>query len=114
MSSTPVSAVPVVGGAAMPMIGFGTWRLSGEDAYRAVLTALEAGYRHIDTAAGYGNHLQVGRALVDSGPSYGKPAAPQPSTRSPSAPPVSTPGAWWNTPNATWSSRATARCATPT
>ncbi|ORT56136.1 hypothetical protein BKD26_29535 [Streptomyces sp. CB03238] len=51
----------------MPMIGFGTWRLSGDDAYRAVLTALEAGYRHIDTAAGYGNHRQVGRALADSG-----------------------------------------------
>ncbi|MFD3807945.1 aldo/keto reductase [Streptomyces sp. NPDC058611] len=67
MGTTPVPTVPVTGGAAMPMIGFGTWRLSGDDAYRAVLTALEAGYRHIDTAAGYGNHHQVGRALADSG-----------------------------------------------
>ncbi|WP_370417700.1 aldo/keto reductase [Streptomyces sp. QH1-20] len=67
MSSTPVPTVPISGGAAMPMIGFGTWQLSGEDAYRAVSTALEAGYRHIDTAVGYVNHRQVGRALADSG-----------------------------------------------
>ena len=38
-------------GARIPSIGLGTWRLSGPDCRQAVLWALEAGYRHIDTAA---------------------------------------------------------------
>ncbi|WP_370417645.1 aldo/keto reductase [Streptomyces sp. QH1-20] len=55
------------GGTAMPLLGFGTWRLKGDDAYRAVLHTLEAGYRHLDTAQLYGNEESVGRALADSG-----------------------------------------------
>jgi len=51
----------------MPMLGFGTWKLKGEDAVRAVTVALEAGYRHLDTATIYGNEAQVGRALRASG-----------------------------------------------
>lgn len=50
----------------MPMLGFGTWRLSGQTAYRAVRHALDAGYRLIDTATMYGNETEVGRALHDS------------------------------------------------
>ncbi|WP_218021239.1 aldo/keto reductase [Nocardia crassostreae] len=45
----------------------GTWQAKGEDAYRAVRSALDAGYRHIDTARLYGNEEQVGRAIRDSG-----------------------------------------------
>lgn len=55
-------------GVRIPAVGFGTWRSKdGEEAYQAVLTALKAGYRHIDTAAIYGNEVSVGRAIKDSG-----------------------------------------------
>ena len=61
----PTAALP--GGGAMPLLGFGTWQIHGDAAHRAVLDALEAGYRHIDTATMYGNESEVGRALRDSG-----------------------------------------------
>jgi diketogulonate reductase-like aldo/keto reductase len=51
----------------MPLLGFGTWQIKGADATRAVATALEAGYRHLDTALVYGNEAQVGAALAESG-----------------------------------------------
>lgn len=52
----------------IPSIGFGTWQINeGEEAYRAVSEALKCGYRHIDTAAVYGNENSVGQALLDSG-----------------------------------------------
>ncbi|MDA3931754.1 MAG: aldo/keto reductase [Tenericutes bacterium] len=51
----------------MPIIGLGTFRSKDEDAYNAVLTALKTGYRHIDTAAVYGNEESVGKAIKDSG-----------------------------------------------
>lgn len=51
----------------MPIIGLGTFRSEPEDAYTAVLAAIKAGYRHIDTAAIYGNEEAVGRAIKDSG-----------------------------------------------
>lgn len=54
-------------GAQLPVLGFGTWELRGDDAYRMVRSALEIGYRHIDTAQMYGNEAEVGRALADSG-----------------------------------------------
>lgn len=54
-------------GVFMPMIGFGTWDVKPPDAYRAVRTALDAGYRHIDTAYGYFNEGDVGKAVADSG-----------------------------------------------
>ena len=50
----------------MPIIGLGTFRSEEEDAYNAVKVALEAGYRHIDTAMIYGNEKAVGRAIKDS------------------------------------------------
>ncbi len=56
-----------VQGVSIPMIGFGTWQLQGETCYRAMLSALELGYRHIDTAEIYGNEQPVGRAIADSG-----------------------------------------------
>lgn len=55
-------------GTKIPVIGFGTWQSAdGDEAYHAVLDALKAGYRHIDTAAAYGNEESVGKAIKDSG-----------------------------------------------
>ena len=54
-------------GASMPQLGFGTYKIAASDAERAVATALELGYRHVDTAAMYGNERGVGRALAASG-----------------------------------------------
>ena len=55
-------------GVSIPVLGFGTWKAeNGEVAYQAVLEALKAGYRHIDTAAIYKNEESVGRAIRDSG-----------------------------------------------
>ncbi|MFW6318975.1 MAG: aldo/keto reductase [Bacillota bacterium] len=54
-------------GVDIPAIGLGTFRSKDEDAYNAVLYALKNGYRHIDTAAVYGNEEDVGRAIKDSG-----------------------------------------------
>lgn len=56
-------------GAKIPKIGFGTWQIPEENdtAYKATLSALKAGYRHIDTARVYGNEESVGRAIQDSG-----------------------------------------------
>jgi diketogulonate reductase-like aldo/keto reductase len=53
-------------GATVPKVGLGTWRLTGEPCYDAVTSALELGYRHIDTAERYGNEREVGQAIADS------------------------------------------------
>jgi 2,5-diketo-D-gluconate reductase A len=58
--------VEITGGA-LPLVGFGTWQLTGESAYASTRHALEVGYRHIDTATMYRNEAEVGRALRDSG-----------------------------------------------
>ena len=59
--------VTIARGVEMPLVGLGTWQADGTEAYDAVLRALEVGYRHIDTATGYGKEAAVGRALRDSG-----------------------------------------------
>jgi len=60
-------------GNVMPMLGFGTWEIpNGTECEMAVRWALEAGYRHIDTAQAYGNEESVGRALRDSGIARGE------------------------------------------
>ncbi len=51
----------------IPLLGFGTWPLKDDDVERCVRMALEAGFRHIDTAQMYGNEKHVGRALKASG-----------------------------------------------
>lgn len=51
----------------IPMIGFGTWKLKGEEATTVVKNAIAVGFRHIDTAGHYGNHIEVGQAIKDSG-----------------------------------------------
>jgi 2,5-diketo-D-gluconate reductase A len=59
-------------GVTMPMVGFGTWQLSGRRGYEAITYALECGYRHIDTATMYRNESEVGRAIRDSGVERGE------------------------------------------
>jgi diketogulonate reductase-like aldo/keto reductase len=54
-------------GTRMPQIGFGVFRVPEDETRRAVLTAVEAGYRSIDTASLYGNEAAVGRAVADCG-----------------------------------------------
>jgi diketogulonate reductase-like aldo/keto reductase len=52
-----------VQGVDVPALGLGTWRLTGEDCREAVTTALEMGYRHVDTAQAYGNEAEVGHGI---------------------------------------------------
>jgi diketogulonate reductase-like aldo/keto reductase len=54
-------------GAAIPALGFGTWVLTGRECVEAVRSALEVGYRHLDTAAMYDNEDAVGDGLRESG-----------------------------------------------
>src|ERR1700754_2638595 len=63
----PTETLGLSGGGAIPIVGFGTWQLKGEECYAGVLAALEAGYRHLDTATVYGNEREVGNALAESG-----------------------------------------------
>ena len=51
----------------IPQLGFGTYKVSDDEAERVVCDALEVGYRHIDTAQMYGNEAGVGRAIKASG-----------------------------------------------
>jgi 2,5-diketo-D-gluconate reductase A len=60
-------AVALDRGGAMPLVGLGTWQMTGRRCQAAVRAALEVGYRHIDTATMYGNEREVGRAVRDSG-----------------------------------------------
>jgi 2,5-diketo-D-gluconate reductase A len=65
-----VSAVPEIrlnDGRAIPQLGFGVFQIDPAHTAQAVSLALEAGYRHVDTAEGYGNEKQVGEAVRASG-----------------------------------------------
>ena len=61
------TGVALAGGGVLPLVGLGTWQLSGPDCYRAVRHALDVGYRHVDTATMYRNEREVGGAVRDSG-----------------------------------------------
>ncbi|MEU6512924.1 aldo/keto reductase [Streptomyces sp. NPDC046978] len=65
--SSKVPPIILNNGVAMPQLGFGVWQVPDDEAQSAVATALEAGYRSIDTAAIYGNEEGVGRAVAASG-----------------------------------------------
>lgn len=65
--AVPTSTASLPSGRGMPLLGFGTWRLSGDEAVRATADALEVGYRHVDTATMYDNEGQIGAALRSSG-----------------------------------------------
>lgn len=53
-------------GNSIPQLGYGVWQIEDNGAADAVSTALEAGYRHIDTASIYGNEVGVGRGIAAS------------------------------------------------
>jgi diketogulonate reductase-like aldo/keto reductase len=61
-----MQALNLGAGLPMPVLGFGTWQLPGQQCVDGVLEALELGYRHIDTARIYGNEAEVGQALAQS------------------------------------------------
>jgi 2,5-diketo-D-gluconate reductase A len=65
--STDVPTIPLNNGVEIPQLGFGVFQIEPENTRAATLTALEVGYRHIDTAEMYGNEKQVGEAVRDSG-----------------------------------------------
>ncbi len=54
-------------GVQVPQLGFGVWQVPSDVAEQVVTTALEVGYRHVDTASAYGNEEGVGRAVRASG-----------------------------------------------
>jgi 2,5-diketo-D-gluconate reductase A len=65
-----VTAVPDImlnNGTTIPQFGFGVFQIDPEDTFEAVTAALQAGYRHVDTAEMYGNEREVGQAIAKSG-----------------------------------------------
>ncbi|EHK83786.1 Aldo/keto reductase [Rhodococcus rhodochrous J3] len=67
MTSSTIPTVTLNNGVEIPQLGFGVFQIPEDETTAAVSAALETGYRHIDTAAAYGNEAGVGRALADSG-----------------------------------------------
>lgn len=63
----PVPALVLNNGVEMPALGYGVFQTPPDETRTAVSVALETGYRHIDTAAAYGNEREVGQAIADSG-----------------------------------------------
>jgi len=62
-----VQTVTLNNGVQMPILGFGVYQIPPEHTEQAVIDALAVGYRHLDTAAAYGNEEAVGRAINNSG-----------------------------------------------
>jgi len=61
------STLHLADGTVLPATGFGTYPLAGEDGIRALVSALEVGYRYLDSAVNYGNEHEVGEAVRRSG-----------------------------------------------
>ncbi|HLK76929.1 MAG TPA: aldo/keto reductase [Streptosporangiaceae bacterium] len=64
---TAIPDITLNNGQTIPQLGFGTYLIEPDDTTVAVATALQAGYRHIDTAEMYGNEQEVGEAIRQSG-----------------------------------------------
>src|SRR3954452_2708142 len=67
MSADQIPTYTLADGTTIPQVGFGTYPLRGEDGTAAMVSALEAGYRLLDTAVNYENEAEVGEALRRSG-----------------------------------------------
>ena len=67
MSTAQIPTTSLRGGAQIPQLGFGVFQMTPKETAEAVTLALEAGYRHIDTAAAYRNEGAVGQAIRASG-----------------------------------------------
>lgn len=63
----PAPLIPLADGARVPQMGYGLYKVPAADAARLCLDAIDAGYRHLDTAAFYGNEREVGEAVRASG-----------------------------------------------
>ena len=63
MDQVTQKEIALPSGYRMPVIGLGTWQLTGHQAEQIVAQALDVGYRHIDTAENYGNEEAIGRAI---------------------------------------------------
>lgn len=59
--------VTLSNGVSVPKVGFGIFKIPKEDTVRAVLDAIEVGYRHFDTAQSYMNEEELGTAIRQSG-----------------------------------------------
>ena len=64
---TAIPQIMLNNGRTIPQLGFGVFLIEPENTTEAVTLALQAGYRHIDTAQGYGNEREVGEAIAKSG-----------------------------------------------
>jgi len=64
---TQVPSLSLNNGNTIPQLGFGVWQVEPDEVEKAIGAAFDAGYRHIDTAAMYGNEEGVGRAIAASG-----------------------------------------------
>src|ERR1700761_545676 len=67
MTTPAIPSIPLNNGTSIPQIGLGTSPLTDDEVHGAVVSAVELGYRHIDTAAKYGNERGVGAGIRDSG-----------------------------------------------
>ncbi|WP_374008713.1 aldo/keto reductase [Leifsonia sp. LS-T14] len=65
--TTLIPSLPLRDGGSIPQLGLGTWPLDDSEVEQAVVAAARIGYRHVDTAAKYGNEVGVGRGLAASG-----------------------------------------------
>jgi 2,5-diketo-D-gluconate reductase A len=66
-NATEVPVLTLHDGVEIPQLGFGTWQITGAETQERVEEALAVGYRHLDTAAAYGNEAGVGAAIAASG-----------------------------------------------
>jgi 2,5-diketo-D-gluconate reductase A len=64
---TAIPAIELNDGRRIPQLGFGVYKVAPDETAQAVRTALDVGYRHVDTAAMYGNEQGVGRGIRDAG-----------------------------------------------
>ena len=67
MTTSQVPSLPLRGDTAIPQLGFGVFQVPPEDTVEVTMLALQAGYRHIDTARAYQNEAEVGQAVHASG-----------------------------------------------
>ncbi|MGN7799882.1 aldo/keto reductase [Leifsonia sp. 22587] len=65
--TSSIPSLPLAGGGSIPQLGLGTWPLDDAEVEQAVVAAAGIGYRHVDTAAKYGNEVGVGRGVAASG-----------------------------------------------
>ena len=72
MPAPPVPGVELRDGATLPRLGFGVFQVPPDQAAEAVSNAIEAGYRHVDTASAYRNEAEVGTAIRASGVDRGE------------------------------------------